>query len=306
MHKRILISLFCTCTVLLASCGGGTSVPITMDSSQWPAGALPVGDGLRSLTPAQGEVMSCVTSFSKSASHSGPWIQGQYWYPAQKIAVQGSVSWSGSTTVSTSGGTTTLVSNNLPDEPSGVFPIQPTDPAYAYDQNPNSIAAQSINLTFPASPTIAASATCVPMGMIGFALNGVAIYNALDEAGDDAVAHEVQDNCQAHPQSAGQYHYHGPSTCMPNVYTSGLVGYALDGFGIYGEKDLTTGATLHDGDLDACHGITSPVMWNGTKVTMYHYVLTEEYPYTIGCFMGTPVSADLSAGQKNEILNFPG
>lgn len=314
--RNILFISICTFTVTLAACGGGSSgggssqvsapnLPITLERSQWPSGALPLGDGLTSLTPKQGEVMSCVTSFSKSASHSGPWIQGSYWYPAQKVAVEGSVSWVGDTQVSTSGSTTTIVSNNLPDEPSGVFPIQTTDPAYQYDTNPNYIEAQNIDLTLPSDPRVATSPTCVPMGMIGFAVNGVAIYNALDEAGDDAVAHETQDSCDAHPQSAGQYHYHGPSPCMPNVNTSGLVGYALDGFGIYGEKDLSTGKTLHDTDLDACHGTTSAVMWQGQKVTMYHYVLTEEYPYTLGCFKGTPVAADLSAAQKTQIANFP-
>lgn len=276
-----------------------------MDSSQWPAGALPVGDGLTALTPTQGELMSCVTSFAKTVSHTGPWIQGSYWYPAQKVAVEGSVNWIGDTQVSTAASTTTIISNNLPDEPSGIFPIQTTDPAYQYDTNPNAIEPQNIDLTFPADPKVAASATCVPMGMIGFAVNGVAIYDAVDDAGDDAVAHETQDSCDAHPQSAGQYHYHGPSGCMPNEMTSGLVGYALDGFGIYGEKDLTTGKVLHDTDLDACHGTTSAIMWQGAKVTMYHYVLTEEYPYTIGCFKGTPVTADLSAGQIKQIQNFP-
>ena len=46
---------------------------------------------------------------------------------------------------------------------------------------------------------------------------------------------------------------------------------------------------LTDADLDACHGRVSPVMWNGKRVAIYHYVLTREYPYTIGCFKGTPV-----------------
>ena len=46
-------------------------------------------------------------------------------------------------------------------------------------------------------------------------------------------------------------------------------------------------------------------MWHGNKVSMYHYVLTEEYPYTVGCFKGTPVTADLSAAQIQQINNFP-
>ncbi len=251
--------------------------------------------------------MSCQTSFGGGgATGSAPWIQGDFWYPAQKPAVEGSVDWPGYTRVGTDGTTTTIVSNNLPDSPSGIFPIQKADPAYQYDKNPNYILSQNINITLPANPKVASTPGCVPMGMIGFAVDGVAIYNALDAAGRDAVAHEVQDSCDAHPQSVGQYHYHGPSPCMPNVNTSNLVGYALDGFGIYGEKDLTTGKTLHDGDLDACHGTTSTIVWNGAKVSMYHYVLTEEYPYTIGCFKGTPVTADLTEGQIVEINSFAG
>jgi hypothetical protein len=34
-------------------------------------------------------------------------------------------------------------------------------------------------------------------------------------------------------------------------------------------------------------------MWDGKLVDMYHYVLTEEYPYTVGCFRGTPVMSRL-------------
>jgi hypothetical protein len=30
-------------------------------------------------------------------------------------------------------------------------------------------------------------------------------------------------------------------------------------------------------------------MWNGTLTTIYHYVSTYDFPYTIGCYRGTPV-----------------
>jgi hypothetical protein len=30
------------------------------------------------------------------------------------------------------------------------------------------------------------------------------------------------------------------------------------------------------------------VMFNGKKQKMYHYVLNNEYPYSIGCLRGTP------------------
>ncbi len=31
--------------------------------------------------------------------------------------------------------------------------------------------------------------------------------------------------------------------------------------------------------------------WDGATVDLYHYVATAEYPYTVGCYRGTPVTA---------------
>ena len=64
-----------------------------------------------------------------------------------------------------------------------------------------------------------------------------------------------------------------------------LIGYALDGFGIY-SKYKTNGQLYTNADLDECHGTTTSVVWNGEVQEVYHYVLTEEYPFTIGCFKG--------------------
>ena len=44
------------------------------------------------------------------------------------------------------------------------------------------------------------------MGMVGIALNGVVVYNVLDDAGRDVAAYEVQDRCDGHPQGSGEYH----------------------------------------------------------------------------------------------------
>ena len=46
---------------------------------------------------------------------------------------------------------------------------------------------------------------------------------------------------------------------------------------------------LTNKDLDECHGTTSKVWWDGKYVKMYHYVLTAQFPYSLGCFRGTPV-----------------
>ena len=33
--------------------------------------------------------------------------------------------------------------------------------------------------------------------------------------------------------------------------------------------------------------------WNGKMRRIYHYVLTAEYPYTLGCFRGKPRKTDV-------------
>ena len=47
---------------------------------------------------------------------------------------------------------------------------------------------------------------------------------------------------------------------------------------------------LTNASLDVCHGRTSTVPWHGTRVKIYHYVMTHEFPYTVGCYRGTPKS----------------
>lgn len=260
----------------------------------WSAGraaALPLGDGKVSQAPQRGYVYACRTRFrGGGARGAGPWIGDGTWDPARKVTVQGKVYWPAARfSVTVEGAARVITGNGLPlGSPTGVFPIRPSDPAFAIDRNPNSIRAQDLSYRLPAAPVPAPQPSCVPMGPIGVALNGVLIFNALDDGGRDAVAHEVQDLCDGHPQQFGQYHYHGPSPCMPHAREpDALVGYALDGFGItsaYGPQ----GRVYTDADLDACHGTTSPIVWDGRTVTMYHYVLTFEYPYTVGCFRGTP------------------
>ena len=70
---------------------------------------------------------------------------------------------------------------------------------------------------------------------------------------------------------------------------STLVGYAIDGYGIYVERDAA-GALLTNTALDASYGRTSRVLWNGKQTAVYHYDATLEYPYTVGCFHVTPIS----------------
>jgi YHYH protein len=259
--------------------------------------AIPLGDGKVSSTPRAGYVDSCTTSFrGGGAQHSGSWINttAGTWNGDAKISVQGSVTWPQASHSFTVDGTArTITTNDLPaDHPTGTFPISASDPAYQYDRNPNQISPQNLSYKLPQTPAAAATPSCLGLGAIGIATDGVIIFDALDAAGRDAGAHEIQDSCGGHPQMAGMYHYHTISSCVIQAATgaSTLIGYAFDGYGIYAERDAA-GNLPTDADLDACHGRTSAVMWDGHLTTMYHYDVTLEYPYTLGCYHGTPAVA---------------
>ena len=100
------------------------------------------------------------------------------------------------------------------------------------------------------------------------------------------------DLCFGHPYY-GQYHYHLYSwKCFPNqgldpTQHSPLYGYAMDGFGIYGPRSLQ-GKLVTNAELDECHGHSHRIVWDGKEVDMYHYHLNTEYPYSLGCYRGTP------------------
>ena len=254
---------------------------------------LPLGDGKVSSTPRAGYVWSCgMGPGGGGAFRDGPWIHGSTYDPAAKIAVQGSVSWPAHRlAIFVSRGRIHITSNDLPSHTTGTFPIASGDPAYAYDRNPNSIRAQAFDVALPAAPTAAASPSCLPGGPIGVLLSGAYVFDALDATGRDAVAHEIQDRCDGHAGPGGSYHYHDLTPCLPAGPPgkhSPLVGYALDGYPIYGPRGVG-GRLLGNADLDACHGTTGPVILRGKKISIYHYVATAEYPYTLGCFHGTPV-----------------
>lgn len=262
------------------------------------AAALPLDDHDVSTVPKAGYVDSCVTTFAggRGARVTGPWINAgaNTFDSASKPHVAGDVAWpTASHSFKISGLKRILKTNDLPvGEPTGTFPISRTDPVFEYTGNPNSIKPQSFGWSVPAVPSLAKSPSCTGLGPIGVALDGVVIFNALDAEGRDAGAHEVLDACTGHPQGQGIYHYHTFTTCMTKTTTkkagiSVLVGYALDGYGIYLQRD-SHGNLPTDADLDACHGLVSTVAWNGKATKMFHYDVTLTYPFTVGCYMGTP------------------
>ena len=261
------------------------------------ASALRLGDKRLSTTPKAGYLDSCQTTFGGGggATSSGSWLDAGAgtWNSTTKPSVQGSVSWpAASFSVTDSGSSRIVKTNDLPKgQTTGTFPIASSDPVHVYDQNPNSITAQSFTYRLPRDPKAAAKPSCTSLGPVGVLDDGVVLLNALDGEGRDAAAHEILDHCDGHPMMAGAYHYHLVSRCfMPTTASSAtLVGYALDGYGIYVERNAA-GKLPTDSDLDACHGRTSKVLFGGTMVVMYHYDATLAFPYTIGCYHGTPIT----------------
>ncbi len=86
---------------------------------------------------------------------------------------------------------------------------------------------------------------------------------------------------------SGSFIYRGKNidTSINASNTDGSFGYARDGFGVYGSVE--NGVTISNSNLDVCHGHTHEILQNGVATNVYHYHITNEYPYSIGCFMGT-------------------
>ena len=259
---------------------------------------LPVGDGRISSTASKGSIYACRSRFNPNAPgahQTGPWMNGDGTFDlTKKVTVDGKVSHVSDLSVLIVHDTRKIRGNALPNHPTGQFPISPNDEAFNYDRNPNSINAHRFEVSFPVNPVITAGPSCVPMGAIGIMLTGGVLFNALDARGDDALAHEILDQCAGHPQQSGLYHTHGKSPCQDDkgsdTQGSDLLGYAFDGFGIFGPHDIG-GKVVTSGDLDSCHGHEGEIAWDGKIVAMYHYHATTDYPYTLGCFRGTAVKA---------------
>lgn len=174
--------------------------------------------------------------------------------------------------------------NNLPvDRKIGNWPMTKYSTLTRIDRNPGTPSRRNFTFSLSKNPKKASKPTCVPQGAIGVTLNGVVLFNAVDGRGEDAVAHEIVDQYGGHPART-EYHYHFvPEHLEKTRLASGhsrKIGWIADGFPIYGYYGMG-GKEMTNAKLDQCHGHS-----HGTFG--YHYHATLEYPYTIGCFKGTP------------------
>ena len=227
-----------------------------------------------------------------------------------------------------------IKSNGLPKHNTGQFPNS---------GNPNRISEQSYNYKVSANPKQKGSITKLGMYPFGVAVNGVPFdpnaaewwqRNPRSGWRYEAMALGSKlglDQNNAHVQPNGAYHYHGiPTGLLKRFREHGkpiLIGYAADGFPIYGPygykearnsssamKKLKpsfrvkrgtrksgpggkyTGVFVEDyefveglGDLDATNGRFgfTPEFPDGT----YYYVITDGFPYIPRGFQGEPDSS---------------
>lgn len=226
------------------------------------------------------------------------------------------------TTVTLTDTTREIVTNSLPNHETGEFPNS---------GNPNTISAQDNTWVYPLIAQYTGEASSVRV--TGVALNGVKFepgtaervtcasgetYNleALQEVSDLGL-----DFNNAHVQPGGEYHYHGVSSLLVDIYDQGedlvLVGFAADGHLIYYSKsdayqssyrimsedrdgtncayqargttlefDSTPdGSLTQDWEYSPSYGDLDQC--NGTFVDdQYVYLLTDSYPYVPRCLMG--------------------
>ncbi|WP_371154014.1 YHYH protein [Jannaschia sp. 2305UL9-9] len=136
---------------------------------------------------------------------------------------------------------------------------------------------------------------------LGVAVNGVPIYDytgggemsqadlAHHQAQHDTVQTGQLDVCGGHAGRGDDYHYHAEPTCMiaqmENADSSPIIGWAFDGFPIYGALN-PDGSEIGPGTLDICNGQPDAIFG-------YRYHSSVEAPYIVQCLMG--VVADFDA-----------
>jgi hypothetical protein len=188
-----------------------------------------------------------------------------------------------------------IETSNIPNHGSPYF--AQTDSRYeAYNGsnpnfvlNPNRIASQTITLRIPLEPVVAANKTATGLGPIGIALNGVVFYNQYAGPNNQPLTSEIDsfDQYLGHPQQSGQYHYHQePTFITASVGRSGLIGFLLDGFPVYGPLE-ESGVAVTNSFLDDYHGHGHATV--DFPNDTYHYHITPEDPYINGSgFYGVP------------------
>ena len=302
------------CLALVAGCGGsgasegagGGGPGVQAD----PTALMTVPDGTPLTMPAKNRLFMCPRPGLAPllTGSTASWVSGDTVDLTKVPYVEGSLTWDSQFSMTTTAAGRVLTGNGLPNHATGQFPVQQGTPAYDYyaalpamgyaNAAAIPIGPYEINLTLPQNPVPNATPSCVLWIFLGVVTQTGAAWHAEIAPDSSLKLHDPitalpLDECFGHPYNT-QYHYHAYSwKCFPNQgdpsQHSPLFGYAIDGFGVYGPRG-EDGVLVTNDDLDECHGHTHEIEWDGAMVSMYHYHLNNEYPYSIGCYRGTPIT----------------
>jgi len=170
--------------------------------------------------------------------------------------------------------------------------------------NPNQAENQNYCYKITRNPQEAINHQATGLGHIGVWSNGVSVFNAKDAFSynnqgvwnQDAFVFEGAsfDECLGHPAPNGEYHNHINPTClyddMDDQNHSPIIGYAFDGFPIYGAYAYTnadgTGAIKRMESGYQLRGITERnSLADGTQLNTNQYGPTIGGQYPLGSFL---------------------
>lgn len=129
-------------------------------------------------------------------------------------------------------------------------------------------------------------------GAVAIAVNGIPIFNALNNRGEDALKIGELDNWGGHCGKGDDYHYHAAPLHLSTLNGLKPIAFALDGFSVYGAKE-PDGTSMSS--LDSCHG-------HITTGNVYHYHGTTDYPYVVGAMKGKVTIDPSTSAPENQII----
>jgi hypothetical protein len=171
--------------------------------------------------------------------------------------------------------------------------------------NPNTPANQDFTFKITRNPVQnTGNLVNTPLGHIGVWRNGVSIFNAKDGMtynnqgiwNRDALVWEGNsfDNCLGHAAGNGEYHHHVSPNCLYDHLNedehSDLVGYAFDGFPIYGahafvNADGTGGITRMRSSYQLRSMTARTTLPNGSALPANQYGPAISGQYALGAFV---------------------
>lgn len=311
-HKIVISSI--SALLILSGCNGGSS-----DLSSIPSNNTDSSDTIDITDKILTNTSSNCEDYAKS-------------YSSSVDDIQNGTSFNGSLVITVAVDKCFFTSNAIPNHDFNDYPA-----TFVHD-----VSEQSVSYSIPKSPVVATSTTALSLGTDNAVfLNGVKLdllaagcygvgdgkigcitmdtpfrYDPMSQYADFGT-----DDHNAHTQPDGTYHYHGnPNALFEEDLLSPVVGFAADGFPIYGSyfnddgtiRKATSSYVLKTGSRAAINGIDPGGDYDGTFVDDYRYVdgsgdldecngmtvngqygyyVTDSYPWVLGCFKGTPDSS---------------